>query len=111
MVRRLAHPGRGVLRVLLLVASGLGSSLPEGAAGAEPEVSLRARRLFEEGVELTKQQRWEDALARFVESRALVERPSTVFNIGATLLKMGRRHDAIESFQAYLGISDPSDQD
>jgi tetratricopeptide (TPR) repeat protein len=74
------------------------------AAGPEE----RARELFEAGVEAARQERWEAALDAFERSKALLPRPSTEFNIGSTLLKLGRAGDAIRSLSAYLEMSDPS---
>lgn len=70
----------------------------------------RARQLFEEGVALAKQQSWSEALARFEASRDLRERPSTVFNIGTTLMRLERPKAAIETFERFIAISDSEGQ-
>jgi tetratricopeptide (TPR) repeat protein len=66
----------------------------------------RARALFEEGVRAASEERWEDALQAFRASRDLAPRASTEFNIGSTLLKLGRHEEAIRSLEAYLATPD-----
>jgi hypothetical protein len=70
--------------------------------------SAEARSLFERGVQLSAQERWGEALDYFQRSRALVERPNTVFNLATTLVRLGRLVEARVALQDYLRISDAS---
>lgn len=81
-------------------------SIPAGAEDDKAE----ARRLFEEGVSLAKEEKWAEALARFEASRDLVERPSTLFNIGTTLMRLERPTAATGAFERFLALSDRSDR-
>jgi hypothetical protein len=78
-------------------------------ARAQPDEAL-ARDLFQEGVALAKEERWESALEKFEESVSLVERASTVFNIGTTLVRLNRHKAAIESFERFLELTDLPEQ-
>lgn len=69
-----------------------------------------ARRLFEDGVAFAKEESWSEALARFEASRALVERPSTLFNIGTTLMRLQRPTAAVGAFERFLALSDRRDR-
>jgi hypothetical protein len=73
------------------------------------EESVRARKLFEEGVALARDKKWSLALEALEASRVLVERPRTVFNIGSVLLRLGRAGEAIAAFEAFLRISPAED--
>lgn len=64
-----------------------------------------ARRLFEQGLEYSDRERWGEALEYFRRSRAIAERPSTVYNMAVTLYRLGRLREAAESFEAFLGMS------
>ncbi|MCB1009992.1 MAG: PEGA domain-containing protein, partial [Acidobacteria bacterium] len=55
------------------------------------------RRLFTQGSDLAEQERWAEALPLFRRSRALVARPSTIFNIASVLARLGRNIEAIET--------------
>ena len=66
-----------------------------------------ARQLFEQGVRASQHGRWEEALSAFERSLKLWPRSSTEFNIGTTLLKLGRGPEAVPHFERYLEISDP----
>lgn len=74
------------------------------AQGAETVANPRreARRLFEEGVAMTEQERWGEALEYFRRSRALVDRPSTTFNIAVALLRLGRPTEAMRALEDFL---------
>ncbi len=95
-------------RQLALCAIASVALLPR-VARAESDAS-KARILFEEGVSLAKDEKWSDALEKFESSRALVERPSTVFNIGTTLMRLQRPKSAIDAFEQFLALSDRPDQ-
>jgi tetratricopeptide (TPR) repeat protein len=68
----------------------------------------RARELFEQGVRATARGQWEEGLAAFEKSAALVPRASTEFNIGSALMKLGRTEEAVSHLQRFLEMSDPN---
>jgi PEGA domain len=76
------------------------SSAPSPAQVAE------ARSLFQSGIRLVEQERWGEALEYFRRSRAIAARPSTVFNIGSVLVRLGRMAEAIETLEEFVRISD-----
>ncbi|UJR79577.1 PEGA domain-containing protein [Sandaracinus amylolyticus] len=69
--------------------------------------TLEARTLFEQGVRASRDERWAEALDAFRRSRALVARPSTLFNIAIALDRLGRLRAAIAAIDEYLATSDP----
>lgn len=75
------------------------------AIAATPAVASDARALFDEGVTLANEGAWNEALEKFEASYTLVERPSTLFNIGSVLIKLGRHDEAIERLERFLGVS------
>ncbi|MCC7542732.1 MAG: PEGA domain-containing protein [Deltaproteobacteria bacterium] len=81
---------------------------PAVAAAQQPSQAQmqEARTLFERGIQLIDEERWGEALEYLRRSRAIVERPSTVFNIAAALLRLGRPTEGIEALQAFLRIVD-----
>jgi hypothetical protein len=107
--------GRGVLPSVLAAAlAGAATGYARGAtaqprgSGEGSADSMRtARSLFQRGIELVGQERWGEALEYFRQSRALAERPSTVFNIGSVLVRVGRMAEAISALEEFLRISDP----
>ncbi len=66
--------------------------------------SREARTLFEQGRALSTQEHWVDALDAFQRSRALVDRATTVFNIAAVLVRLGRSHDALAALDELAGM-------
>lgn len=87
--------------------------LPTHVARAQPAEQTTptqggdARRLFEQGLELADQERWGEAVDAFRQSRAIVERPSTVFNLGNALFRVGRMTAAIAAFDDFVRIAHP----
>lgn len=84
-----------------------GASAQVAVAEPSADDAARARELFEQGVALSAEERWSEALERFRASRALSVRPSTVYNIATTLQRLGRAVEAIDAVREYLEISDP----
>jgi hypothetical protein len=86
---------------------------PQTPAAQTPEVAdaaqARARDLFQEGVALTRTERWAEALARFRESAAIVERPSTLLNIATALQRLGRARECIAAVDRYFLIAPETD--
>ncbi len=66
------------------------------------------RALFQEGMRLVGQESWGEALEFFRRSRALISRPSTLFNIGSVLTRLGRMNEAITTLDEFLRVSDPA---
>ncbi|MCB9595199.1 MAG: tetratricopeptide repeat protein [Sandaracinaceae bacterium] len=84
----------------------------EPEASVEPsDTTARAREYFGQGVELTRQDRWGEALVYFRRSLALVERPNTLFNIAGILVRLGRGRDAVEHYERYLRVAPEDDPD
>jgi hypothetical protein len=75
------------------------------------DTAAEAQALFRRGLELGQQDRWAEALELFRRSRALVPRPSTLFNIGFALFRMGRFVLAIASFDEYLALTETETSD
>jgi tetratricopeptide (TPR) repeat protein len=79
-------------------AAVLVASLAVAQGKATPE-SRRARALFEEGVALSDEGKWADALAAFQKSDELVPSPVARYNIGTTLRALGRYVEARKVLQ------------
>lgn len=79
-------------------------TLTSPARAQQPNAA--ARTLFEEGRGHSSAERWVEALDAFQRSRAIVERPATVFNIAAVLVRLGRAKEAMETVDRFLAISD-----
>jgi hypothetical protein len=62
----------------------------------------RARAHFQEGVSLSRAERWAEALAAFEQSAAIVERPSTLLNVATALQRLGRARECIAAVDRYL---------
>lgn len=75
----------------------------------EERRTAEARSLFRRGVDLIRQERWGEALEYFEESRAIVERPSTIMNIAACLQRLGRVVETARALEDYLRIAPEDD--
>jgi hypothetical protein len=105
MAREAAHA-----LIALTLASSLASfAVPAHAQEAAPsaDVQAEARRLFDEGRAHADAERWPDAVTSFEGSRALLERPSTLFNLASALVRVGRSLDALDALAALERIADP----
>ena len=69
------------------------ATVEDGVAAVEDGVA-EAQALFRRGLELGEENRWADALEHFRRSLARVARPSTLFNIGVALGRLGRYGEA-----------------
>lgn len=88
-------------------ASEAASATPEPPSPAAPAAAPPtedAQALFRRGLELGTQDRWADALSLFLRSRALVERPSTIFNIGVAFGRLGRFREALATLDEFLAL-------
>jgi hypothetical protein len=88
------------LLALLLFAT-LALAQPKGGAEAK-----QAKALFEEGISLSDNGKWPEALEAFRKSDALVPSASVKFNIGATLRALGRYVEAKNTLEAILKDAD-----
>jgi len=81
---------------------------PAGVRAQTPTAAQTAegRALFQEGMTLVEQERWGEALEFFRRSRSLVSRPSTLFNIGSVLSRLGRMGEAITTLEEFLRVGD-----
>jgi len=52
-------------------------------------------------------ERWVEALGAFRRSRALSERPTTMFNIATTLIRLGRAQEAIATIVELEAVTNP----
>ena len=95
------------LALVVLVVSSMGGLVSR----AHAQNTAEARRLFEEGIDRADQERWGEAVELFRRSRAIVERPSTVFNLGNALFRLARYQDAVRAFEDFLRIAEASDAD
>jgi len=93
-----------VLTILLAATAAGAQDVPPPT---DESAALEARTLFEDGVRMSREERWAEALDRFRRSRALVPRPSTLFNIAIALDRLGRARESIAAIDEYLTISDP----
>nr|MDQ3037326.1 hypothetical protein [Myxococcota bacterium] len=80
---------------------------PDEEAAPDPHTA-EARALFETGRALADEHRWQEALERFRRSLELVDRPSTRFNLGASLYALERHAEAISELEHYLASADPA---
>jgi hypothetical protein len=94
---------------LALAISVAGSDLARAQPREPHPTDLRqARALFDQGMELTRQERWAEALERFRRSRDLVERPSTVYNMATVFARLGRVREALVAVRDLRRIADAS---
>jgi len=93
--------------MLAALAAALRIAGPAAPARAQTTTETReARAAFDEGRTASAEERWIDALAAFERSRALVERPSTVFNLAAVLVRLGRAREALAALDDLARIAD-----
>lgn len=97
-----------VLASLALHPSARAQAPTDPSAAPSAEVQAEARRLFEAGRAHADAERWPDAVTAFESSRALLERPSTLFNLASALVRVGRARDALEALDALERIADPA---
>ncbi|MFT3921366.1 MAG: PEGA domain-containing protein [Myxococcales bacterium] len=96
---------RGTVRFLVVV--GVLLALGAGPAQAQSGDAQQAKALFEQGLEASDSERWAEAADYFTRSRALLERPSTVFNLVGALYRLGRYREGLAAAVDYLALSNP----
>lgn len=100
---------RGVVLALaalaVVVAIGPGASVAAQARASRAQ-EAEARALFEQGRGHADGERWVEALDAFQRSRAVIERPTTIFNIATTLIRLGRAQEAIATIADLQRVAD-----
>lgn len=93
------------------VASCVGVAVSSSTAVAQPAAvqeagspEEQARRLFEEGVALSRSGRWSEALSAFRRSAELMPRGSTSYNIANALYRLGRPADALSELDRHAAM-------
>lgn len=89
--------GLGLALLSVLIPS---LSLPALAQSKQEE----ARALFEKGVSASDAGHWAEAADAFTRSLALVERPSTLFNLTLALHEQGRFREGVKAGARYLEL-------
>jgi len=84
----------------------LGLAAPRVAAQA-PERGVEARALFDQGVQLARQEAWSDAAVLFERSLELVARPATALNLMLVYESLQRPLDVVRMVRRLLEITDP----
>lgn len=77
------------------------------AGAAQRAQDAEARALFEQGRAHAEAERWIEALDAFRRSRAVAERPTTIFNIATTLIRLGRAQEALATITELEGVANP----
>jgi PEGA domain len=107
----MAYPPRS-LCVALLVSWALPARADAPADQAAPEI--RARKLFDRGVELIGERKWNDAIIELEAARAIYPTAPIHFNLGLAYRGAGRATEAIAAFERYRraveGNPDPQRQ-
>ncbi|MDB4976949.1 MAG: hypothetical protein JWN48_5290 [Myxococcaceae bacterium] len=106
LARQLARP----LALLALVClSWLGGSVGKRAHAQPADSNQEARTTFEQGVEASRAQHWEEAREKFERSLALVPKPSTMFNLALAYLKLGLGRQALAQLDAFEHAATPGE--
>jgi hypothetical protein len=100
---------REVLASVLLAALCFGTVSRTSLARAQAADATQAREAFERGVEASREQRWQAARLEFQHSRALVVKPSTLFNLAVCDLKLGLGREALDALDAFAQIANPGE--
>ncbi len=95
---------RGTIATAVLVAVfAIGAS---ASAQDDPERSALARSLFQEGVELARTERFEEAADRFRRAYEIRQAPAIAFNLASALARLGRVVESSEVLQQVLRAPD-----
>ena len=89
-----------VTLIIAFVLAGTPRRTLAADAGADAKVQARAKLM--EGGELLKAGEYTDALARFKEAYTLVPSPKIFYNFGLAYMNLGRKTEAVESFEKFL---------
>ncbi len=91
-------------RALVVVFVAALAFVSRAHAQEEADPRVRAQPIFNDGLELVQQQRWAEALGRFVAAYEIYESPTIAFNIGYCQRALGRYVEALETFEDFLGM-------
>jgi len=92
------------LILVLALASALSwapAAYAQSPATGKGSSSEQARRLFKEGIALAKSEQWAEALWAFRQSRDLVPRPSTSYNIANAFYRLDRPVEGLAELDSY----------
>jgi tetratricopeptide (TPR) repeat protein len=96
--------------IVCLLASTAAQAQPAPAATDEaPNAREQARTLMREGNEKLDQGLYLEALERFERARALVPSPKLLFNIAQTLNELGRKLEALQSYERFVNEVKPDE--
>src|SRR5688500_10431398 len=93
----------------LLFALSMGFALFAVDAVAHAQDQEQARRLFEQGLEAADRQQWQQAVEHFRQSRAIMDRPSTAYNLAVALENTGRVREALEALADYFRMANAAE--
>src|SRR5262245_46822534 len=79
-------------------------ALVSPAAAQSPADVALARQLFNEGLELSKANKWEDAREKLARSLALKRAPITLYTLGVAEMKSGHLVAALEHLHAFVAL-------
>ncbi len=114
LLPRRSFASAATLALLLFARPAHAQTQPEVATSpptVDPGQGAEAQALFRRGLELGTEDRWADALSLFLRSRSLIERPSTIFNIGVALGRLGRFREAVATLDEYLALPEAATSD
>jgi hypothetical protein len=89
---------------LLVVGALAAPAFAQDVAAVDDDPRARAQPIFNEGLTLVEQQRWAEALDRFVAAYEIYESPTIAFNIGYCQRALGRYVEALETFEGFLAM-------
>jgi len=97
------------------VALMIGLSIGAAAAMAQPPAvedpsAAEARALFERGHQLAADSRFSEAAQSFQRSLDLVDRPSTMFNLGICFFALDRHVEATAILERFTEAADPAEE-
>lgn len=94
------------LLAVLLAGPVLLTTAAHAQRSARPSArEQEARTLFQSGLDAASEERWADALELFRRSRAIVERPSVLYNEAQVLVHLGRFVEARSALRAFEAAS------
>lgn len=96
-------------RLLLVVAALLCTTVFPSLASAQPPSTEDARTYFERGVDAYRNSRWREARILFQRSLELVAKPSTLYNLAQTELRLGNGAEALERLTAFEQAADKNE--
>ncbi|MFW2387912.1 MAG: PEGA domain-containing protein [Polyangiales bacterium] len=96
------------LILVLALASALSwapTAYAQSPTAGDGSSSEQARRLFKEGIALAKSEQWAEALWAFRQSRDLVPRPSTSYNIANAFYRLDRPVEGLAELDSYEAMA------